>query len=379
MRRSSGGSRRSSVASLPRASRPGFGPGRRAGDAPRAAPHERADPRASTKPGRTTGDPEGRPHRALAIPPAPPRPRTWGPPARANRSGGPTSVGFRAESGTPAGAARRAERPRPKPSAPGAAGRRGSGLALGRHLDTVEGAGQLAGAHRVAKAGARAARLGPRRRPALGHRRGNWPVGGRAPGRESWCAGGAAQASPSVGTWTPSRELASWRGAHRVAKAGARAARLRPRRRSALGHRRGSWPVGGARTGSRKLVRGPARLGPRRRPALGHRRGNWPVGGRAPGRESWCAGRRGSGLAVVRHLDTVEETGQLAGAHRVAKAGARADAAQASPSSGTWTPSRKLASWRARTGWRNLRTALASIWRTRSRVTRKMRPTSSRV
>ena len=48
-------------------------------------------------------------------------------------------------------------------------------------------------------------------------------------------------------------------------------------------------------------------------------------------------------------------------------------------SSGIVTPSRKLASWRARTGWRSLRTALASIWRTRSRVTRKMRPTSSSV
>src|SRR5262245_11279926 len=42
-------------------------------------------------------------------------------------------------------------------------------------------------------------------------------------------------------------------------------------------------------------------------------------------------------------------------------------------------PSRKPSSCRLRTGCCSLRTALASIWRTRSRVTLKMRPTSSSV
>ena len=41
--------------------------------------------------------------------------------------------------------------------------------------------------------------------------------------------------------------------------------------------------------------------------------------------------------------------------------------------------SRKPSSCRLRTGCCSLRTALASIWRTRSRVTLKIRPTSSRV
>ena len=51
---------------------------------------------------------------------------------------------------------------------------------------------------------------------------------------------------------------------------------------------------------------------------------------------------------------------------------------------GGWWPvqpvlSRKPSSCRLRTGCWSLRTALASIWRTRSRVTLKIRPTSSRV
>ena len=41
--------------------------------------------------------------------------------------------------------------------------------------------------------------------------------------------------------------------------------------------------------------------------------------------------------------------------------------------------SRKPSSCRLRTGCCSLRTALASIWRTRSRVTLKIRPTSSSV
>src|SRR5438067_1550725 len=44
-----------------------------------------------------------------------------------------------------------------------------------------------------------------------------------------------------------------------------------------------------------------------------------------------------------------------------------------------FSPSRKPSSCRLRTGCCSLRTAFASIWRTRSRVTLKMRPTSSRV
>jgi len=41
--------------------------------------------------------------------------------------------------------------------------------------------------------------------------------------------------------------------------------------------------------------------------------------------------------------------------------------------------SRKSRSLRLRDGWRSLRIALASIWRTRSRVTPNRLPTSSRV
>ena len=50
-----------------------------------------------------------------------------------------------------------------------------------------------------------------------------------------------------------------------------------------------------------------------------------------------------------------------------------------SPSSSITMPSRKLDSCLARTGCRSFRTAFASICRTRSRVTRKIRPTSSSV
>ncbi len=45
----------------------------------------------------------------------------------------------------------------------------------------------------------------------------------------------------------------------------------------------------------------------------------------------------------------------------------------------TSVASRKPSSWRIRVGWRILRSAFASIWRMRSRVTLNWRPTSSSV